>query len=201
MLFRLGHRTYRSPITDHRSPITDYFGWEIAQPQSQILAELMTNYNLHPNQFNDRNVLELIKELAEFERAPELVTNTVPDILRDGFSENPAFGCLLAETGNAIAGMSLYYTRYSTWRGKLLYLEDIIVRDQFRRQGIGTLLFEETMRRCMAEGMNGMTWQVLDWNSQAIDFYKKYAAKFDPGWVNVGLTADEINGILKASID
>src|SRR5690606_5172808 len=129
-------------------------------------------------------VLELVKELAEYERAPEQVINTVEQMEIDGFGPQPIFGFFVAEGEKGIVGLSLYYWRYSTWKGKRLYLEDIIVTESERGKGIGKLLFDRTMQKALEENCTGMMWQVLDWNEPAINFYKKYGAKFDAGWLN-----------------
>jgi GNAT superfamily N-acetyltransferase len=131
--------------------------------------------------------LELIKELALFEKAPQEVTNTLSMMEEDGFGANPIFGYILAEVDGAIIGMSLYYYRYSTWKGKRLYLEDLIVTESKRGLGIGKLLFEETIEIAKKTNCTGMMWQVLDWNEPAINFYKKYNAHFDGEWVNCSL--------------
>lgn len=137
-------------------------------------------------------VLELIKELAEFERAPEQVTNTIEKMEADGFGANPIYGLFVAERAGTIIGISIYYFRYSTWKGKRLYLEDIIVTAHERGKGAGKKLFEVTMRKSEEENCTGMMWQVLDWNEPAIEFYKKYGASLDPTWVNCSLESDEI---------
>lgn len=117
-------------------------------------------------------VLELIKELAEFEKAPHEVTNTVEMMEKDGFGDNPVYGFFVAENQDGIVGLSLYYWRYSTWKGKRLYLEDIIVTESQRGKGIGKLLFDRTMRHTLDSDCTGMMWQVLDWNEAAINFIK-----------------------------
>lgn len=142
-------------------------------------------------------VLELIKELATFERAPEEVINTVSQMEEDGFGTNPVFGFFVAEDEGRIVGLSLYYWRYSTWKGKRLYLEDIIVTESERGRGIGKLLFDKTMEKSLEEKCSGMMWQVLDWNEPAINFYKKYNAKLDGEWINCTLEAAQIEGLLK----
>ncbi|MFN5170086.1 MAG: GNAT family N-acetyltransferase [Cyclobacteriaceae bacterium] len=136
--------------------------------------------------------LALIRELAVFEKAGDQVITTVEQMERDGFGDHPVFGFFVAEADGAIVGLSLYYWRYSTWKGKRLYLEDIVVTEAWRGKGIGKLLFEATMRRCLEEGCTGMMWQVLEWNKPAIDFYKKYDSFFDPEWVNCSLEAEAI---------
>jgi GNAT superfamily N-acetyltransferase len=141
-------------------------------------------------------VLELIKELAEYEKAPHEVTNTLAMMEEDGFGPKPIFGFFVTENERGIVGLSLYYYRYSTWKGKRLYLEDIIVTEKERGSGLGKLLFDRTMQKCLDDGCTGMMWQVLDWNEPAINFYKKYKAKMDYEWVNCHLEADQIKKLL-----
>ncbi len=141
-------------------------------------------------------VLELIKELAEFERAAHEVSNTVSKMEEDGFGANPVYGFFVAEDEGLIQGLSLYYYRYSTWKGKRLYLEDIVVTESQRGKGIGKMLFDTTMKLALDEGCTGMMWQVLEWNTPAIDFYKKYNAHMDGEWINCNLEADQIKDAL-----
>lgn len=142
-------------------------------------------------------VLELIKELALYERAPHEVTNTVERMEKDGFGANPIYGLFVAENARGIVGISVYYWRYSTWKGKRLYLEDIIVTEKERGSGIGKLLFDRTMQHALDENCTGMLWQVLEWNEPAINFYKKYYhAKLDGEWINCSLEASDIKRIL-----
>ena len=142
-------------------------------------------------------VLELIKELAAYEKALPEVNNTVALMEADGFGSNPCFGFFVAEDANIIKGISLYYYRYSTWKGKRLYLEDIIVTEQARGLGIGMKLFEQTMKLSLEQNCTGMMWQVLDWNEPAIEFYKKYNAKMDGEWINCHLESSEIQLLLE----
>ena len=142
------------------------------------------------------HVLELIKELALFERAPHEVTNTLEMLEEDGFGPRPVYGFFVAETSEKIIGLSLYYWRYSTWKGKRLYLEDIIVTESERGKGAGKLLFDRTMQKCLEENCTGMMWQVLEWNEPAINFYKKYGSKLDAEWVNCNLEAEQISKLL-----
>ncbi|MFC5408713.1 GNAT family N-acetyltransferase [Larkinella bovis] len=132
-------------------------------------------------------LFELVQELALYEKAPHEVTNTPEQMLIDGFGENPLFGVLVAEIENKIVAMSLYYYRYSTWKGKRLYLEDIIVKEAFRGQGLGKALFEATIAEAHQTRCTGMMWQVLDWNEPAINFYKQFGTRFDTGWWNCHL--------------
>ena len=138
-------------------------------------------------------VLELINELALFEKAPDEVTNTVKDMIRDGFGKQPVFKCLVAELEDKIFGMAIYYTKYSTWKGKGIYLDDIIVTQSMRNKGIGRLLFEEVLKESRDSGMNQLHWQVLDWNEPAINFYKKYNPTFDDEWINCKLTKEQLH--------
>ncbi len=126
----------------------------------------------------------LIKELALFERAPEKVTNTPQGLLKDGFGEMPLFICFVAELQGEVVGISFCYTRYSTWIGKVLYLEDLLVTEAHRKKGIGSQLFAYTKQYAAENGFKRVTWQVLDWNTPAIDFYKREGAELDPEWVN-----------------
>lgn len=141
--------------------------------------------------------LELIRELAEFEKALHEVTNTKLMMEEDGFGPSPVFGFFVAEEGERIHGISLYYYRYSTWKGKRLYLEDIVVTQDQRGRGIGQLLFEATMKKVIDENCTGMMWQVLDWNEVAMGFYKRYNTRFDKEWVNCHLEADQIKSFLR----
>ena len=130
-------------------------------------------------------MFELIKELALYEKAPEQVTNTVEQMYLDGFGENPIFGTLVSEVDGLVVGMALYYFRYSTWKGKRLYLEDLIVSETMRGKGLGEKLLEATIEQARKTACTGLMWQVLDWNEQAINFYKKFGARFDEEWLNV----------------
>ena len=144
-----------------------------------------------------KEVLCLIKELAEYENALSEVEITVQELERDGFGEKPYFGFLVAEKNSTIVGLSFYWIRYSTWKGKFLFLEDFIVKKEYRRNDIGSKLFYETLRICEKMKCKGMCWQVLDWNKPAIDFYKKYNAKISSEWLNGKLTKVQIKNILK----
>ena len=130
-------------------------------------------------------MFELIKELALYEKAPEQVTNTIEQMYLDGFGENPIFGSIVSEVDEKIVGMALYYYRYSTWKGKRLYLEDLIVSEIMRGQGLGEKLLEATIEKARQSNCTGLMWQVLDWNEPAINFYKKFGARFEAEWLNV----------------
>jgi GNAT superfamily N-acetyltransferase len=135
-------------------------------------------------------VHQLVVELAVYEREPDAVSNTVEMMLEDGFGTNPIFGFLVAECDEEIKGASIYYYRYSTWKGKRMYLEDLIVTEQMRGKGLGKQLFEQMLTIAKSENCTGMMWQVLDWNQPAIDFYKKYETRFDEGWLNCNIDFD-----------
>jgi GNAT superfamily N-acetyltransferase len=132
-------------------------------------------------------VLDLVKELAEYEKALDQVSNTVERMIEDGFGENPVYGLLVAEENGQIWGTSIYYYRYSTWKGKRLYLEDIVVNEPKRGQGIGKLLFDATIEIGKSSNCTGMMWQVLDWNEPAISFYNKYGMSMETDWNNCHL--------------
>ncbi len=130
------------------------------------------------------NIMLLVKELAIFELAPDEVINTEEQMLNDGFGPNPLFKCVLAESEGHIIGFALYYYRYSTWKGKCLYLEDLYILEPYRKNGVGQLLFDEIIERAKNENCRRINWQVLDWNEPAIKFYEKNKAGFDKGWWN-----------------
>jgi GNAT superfamily N-acetyltransferase len=132
-------------------------------------------------------LLELIKELAVFEKAPDAVTVTPEHFQESGFGEHPVWQAFVAEENNIILGFALYYIRYSTWKGQRLYLEDIIVTEAARGKGIGTLLMDRLIAEAKAKKFSGMMWQVLDWNEPAISFYKKYNAVIEDEWLNCNL--------------
>ena len=128
------------------------------------------------------SVLELIQELATFEKEPDAVVVTVDDLIRDGFSENPLFQCFVAEVDGEIIGMALYYYRYSTWKGKTIHLEDLIVKENKRGTGAGFALYKEIIKQGKAENVRRIEWNVLDWNTPAINFYEKSGAKVLDDW-------------------
>ncbi|MBI1305538.1 MAG: GNAT family N-acetyltransferase [Bacteroidetes bacterium] len=130
------------------------------------------------------DALRLIKELAVFEREPDAVITTEESMLKDGFGDKPIFEFYVAEINNEVVGLSLFYYRYSTWKGKVLYLEDLIVTESARGNGIGKTLFETTLHHAKKENCVRMTWQVLDWNTPAIEFYLQYGASMDGQWIN-----------------
>ena len=127
----------------------------------------------------------LICELAEYEKAPQEVTNTVEDMVRDGFGEHPVFHCLVAEFEDKIIGMAIYFIKYSTWKGKGIYLDDIVITETMRGKKVGKQLFDALMKEAYDLGAQQLHWQVLDWNEPAINFYKKYDDMvISSGWLN-----------------
>ena len=130
------------------------------------------------------SMLGLINELAVYEKAPDEVTVTLSHFEQSGFGENPVWWAFVAEVNDKIVGFALYYIRYSTWKGQCLYLEDFIVTENMRGQGIGKLLFDRVVQETKEKGFSRMVWQVLEWNEPAINFYKKYKANLDPEWIN-----------------
>ncbi len=132
-------------------------------------------------------VHELVRELAIYERAEEQFVNTVAQMTEDGFGPNPIYGLIVAEAEEKIIGISLYYTRYSTWKGKRLYLEDLIVTEAMRGHGGGKMLLDATVAEARSTGCTGVMWQVLDWNEPSIAFYERYGARLDAEWVNCHL--------------
>lgn len=137
-------------------------------------------------------VLELVKELADFEKAPDEVEVTVNEMRNWGFGEKPLFEFFVLKKNGNIVAMALYYYKYSTWKGKCLFLEDIIVTKSERNNGYGQLLFKEVMQVAKAEKVKRMEWQVLDWNTAAIEFYKKYNSLFDAEWINCKLNYHQL---------
>jgi GNAT superfamily N-acetyltransferase len=137
-------------------------------------------------------LLELIVELAVYEKMPEEVTVLLSEFVEAGFGEYPVWKAFVAENENGIIGFALYYTRYSTWKGCRLYLEDFIVTEEARGQGVGKLLFERVMKEAKDKNYNGMSWQVLDWNEPALNFYSKYDAHLENGWLNASFSKEQL---------
>jgi GNAT superfamily N-acetyltransferase len=142
-------------------------------------------------------VLNLIRELAAFEREPEAVVVTVDDLIRDGFSEPPLFNCLVAENENTIIGMALFYYRYSTWKGKTIHLEDLIVKADQRGTGAGFALYQEIIKQGEKDKVRRIEWNVLDWNAPAIAFYEKSGAKVLKDWRVVHMDENGMKQFLK----
>lgn len=140
-------------------------------------------------------LLELVQELATYERAPNEVTVTLEHFTESGFGEKPVWWAFVAETpsplewgqGGDVVGFALYYIRYSTWKGQRMYLEDIIVTEKMRNKGIGKLLMDRLIEEAKEKKLSAIVWQVLEWNEPAINFYKKYKTKFDGEWINCAI--------------
>jgi GNAT superfamily N-acetyltransferase len=132
-------------------------------------------------------VRDLVMELAIFEKAPEEVTSSLADYVQEGFSDNPLFTANLIYLNDELAGFSLWYYRFSTWKGRRFYLEDLYIKEAFRGKGLGRKLINEAIEEAKRMKCTGMMWQVLDWNQPAIDFYNTLGVKMDAGWLNVHL--------------
>jgi GNAT superfamily N-acetyltransferase len=133
-------------------------------------------------------LLELVQELAVYEKAPQEVTVTLEHFEESGFGPNPVWWAFVAEVDGIVAGFALYYIRYSTWKGQRMYLEDLLVTESMRGQKLGKLLFDRLIEEAKEKKYSAIVWQVLDWNEPAINFYKKYNASFDGEWINCALT-------------
>lgn len=132
-------------------------------------------------------LLELIRELAVYEKAPEEVTVTLDHFVDSGFGANPVWWAFVAEVDGRVEGFALYYIRYSTWKGQRMYLEDILVTEKMRGKQLGKLLFDQLIIEAKEKKLKGIVWQVLEWNEPAINFYRKYNAQFDDEWTNCSI--------------
>ncbi len=133
-------------------------------------------------------MMQLIKELAAYEKAPDEVTVDENHFEQSGFGEHPVWWALVAEVNGQVQGFALWYVRYSTWKGQRMYLEDLIITEKLRGKGIGKILFDQLIIECELRKFNGIVWQVLEWNEPAINFYKKIkGVKFDNEWVNCSM--------------
>ena len=132
-------------------------------------------------------LLELIRELADYEKAPQEVTVTLEHFTESGFGAQPVWWAFVAEVNGRVEGFALWYVRYSTWKGQRMYLEDLIVTQEMRGRGLGKMLFDRLIEEVREKKFSGMLCQVLDWNEPAINFYKKYQAEFDAGWINCSI--------------
>jgi len=141
-------------------------------------------------------VLHLIKELATFEKEPNAVEVNADDLKQDGFGEHPAFQCFVAEVNSKIEGIALVYNRYSTWKGKILHLEDLIVSKSMRGTGLGTALLDKVIRYGHTLGVKRINWEVLDWNEPAIAFYEKKGANVMRDWDVVQLSETGIKNYI-----
>ncbi len=140
--------------------------------------------------------LNLIKELATFEKEPNAVEVTVADLQNDGFGEHPAFKCFVAEIDNKVEGIALVYKRYSTWKGPILHLEDLVVNQNKRGLGIGTALLDQVVKFAHSLGVKRINWEVLDWNEKAIKLYEKKGAKVLRDWDVVHLDEQGIKNYI-----
>lgn len=153
----------------------------------------MNEINIRRGTENDvAAALGLVKELAEYEKAPNEVEVTLEEMLSWGFGRNKVFDFFVAEKNRRIVGLALYYYKYSTWKGKCMFLEDIIVTESERGNGIGKLLFDEIVEIAKAEKVRRLEWQVLEWNKPAINFYEKYNSVLDGEWINCKLTNHQL---------
>lgn len=153
-----------------------------------------------------KSVLELIQELATFEKEPDAVVITLADLERDGFGEKPLFYTFVAEVNadlndseqeQQIVGVALYYYRYSTWKGKTIHLEDLVVKEKMRGSGLGFALYSEIIAQGKKDSVRRIEWNVLDWNTPAIDFYKKSGAKILDDWLVAQMDENGIDNFLK----
>jgi GNAT superfamily N-acetyltransferase len=138
-------------------------------------------------------VLGLIQDLAHFEKEPDAVVITVEDLIRDGFGTTPLFHVFVAEVEKEIVGIALYYFRYSTWKGKTIHLEDLIVKDKMRGKGLGYALYSEVIKQGKKDNVRRIDWHVLDWNTPAIEFYEKSGAKVHDDWRVAQMNEEAIN--------
>ena len=147
------------------------------------------NVTIRPAVAEDcERLMELIRELAVYEKAPEQVTVSLQHFVESGFGPKPVWWAFVAEADGRVEGFALYYIRYSTWKGQKMYLEDILVTEKMRGMGLGNLLFERLIEEAKEKGLSGIIWQVLEWNEPAINFYKKYNASFDAEWINCSIS-------------
>jgi GNAT superfamily N-acetyltransferase len=145
-------------------------------------------------------IVQFIRELAEYEREPQAAVATISDILRDGFGPEPKFRTLMADWDSRPAGFALFFLNYSTWLGRPgLYLEDLFVRPEFRGNGIGKAMLRELARIALQENCYGMKWQVLDWNTPAIDFYEALGAKLQKEWLSVRITGEPLEKLARGA--
>lgn len=128
--------------------------------------------------------LALVKELALFEKEPDAVKVSLEEMSEAGFGKKKVFDFFVAEMSQRIVGLALYYYKYSTWKGRCIYLDDLIVTEAHRGKGIGRQLLSAVLQKGREEGVRRVEWQVLDWNQDAIEFYRKHGVEFDAGWVN-----------------
>ncbi len=143
------------------------------------------------------DVLLLIKELAHFEKEENAVEVSIEDLERDGFGEAPLFKVFIAEKMGQIVGMALFYERYSTWKGRSIHLEDLIVSHKFRGEGIGKALYTKVLSYAHGQNLKRVSWEVLDWNKVAVDFYVSTGAKILEGWQVVHMNENSLEAIVE----
>lgn len=135
-----------------------------------------------------QRMMELIQELAVYEKEPEAVTVSMEHFVQSAFGPNPVWWAFVAEMDGQVQGFALYYIRYSTWKGQRMYLEDLLVTEALRGRGAGKMLVDRLLEACKAKGYSGLVWQVLEWNEPAINFYRKFpTVRFDKEWVNCSI--------------
>lgn len=155
------------------------------------------NFNVREGKLEDMpQVLELIKELASFENEPEAVEVTIEELEKEGFGKQPLFKCFVAEVGSEIVGLALVYFRFSTWKGRTIHLEDLIVKASMRGLGIGSALYQEVLRYAKMQGVKRVEWVVLDWNEGAIKFYERSGAKVLKDWYTVQMDEKGITNFI-----
>jgi GNAT superfamily N-acetyltransferase len=172
----------------------------LSKSKKQVSLRIFEHMNISIRKGTKKDLgsaLDLIKELALYEKAPHEVTITLEELEKDGFSENPVFQFFVAELNEKTIGIALYYIKYSTWKGKCIFLEDIIVTEAHRKAGIGKKLFDEVVKVAKEMKAPRMEWQVLEWNEPAIKFYEKLNARFDNEWINCKLTGEQIEEYFK----
>ncbi len=142
-------------------------------------------------------MMALVRELALYEKAPEEVTNTEECMLSEGFGPHPLFRAWVAEAADArLIGLLIFYTAYSTWKGKIIYLDDLIISEPYRKSGVGRMMFEQLLRLAKAEDAAQLRWHVLHWNEPALQFYKKFNAALDPEWTTGKLSRAQIQALV-----
>ena len=162
----------------------------------------MENWKLRRAKPSDAlQILDLVRQLAAYEREPDAVEVTEEELIRDGFGDKPVFECLVAENeGGKLLGIAIFFIRYSTWRGPSLYLEDLFVDPESRKLGVGQAFFRELAKIALDRGYRQMNWQVLDWNELAINFYKKIGSDLDGEWINGTLSESAMKKLVNSGI-
>lgn len=155
-------------------------------------------YNIRPAKKEDLpQILDLIKELAAFEKEPDAVEVDLNTLEEEGFGENPLFNCFVAEVENKIEGMALIYFRFSTWKGRTVHLEDLIVRENMRGTGLGSALYKKVIEFAVEKGVKRTEWVVLDWNKPAVEFYKRSGATVFDNWNTVQMDESAMKKFVK----